>query len=401
MAVAEVIQYGGSPDTLVWKHPVENMNATSQLVVDETHEALLVANGNAADLFGPGSHTLSVPNIPLLRRIVSIPTNGVTPYPCKVYFINRVHHMDMLWGTKGPIALEDPKYDIFLHVMLHGNLTFSVEDSRKFLLKLAGFRDRYEPQDLIAAFRGIISTHVKNYISKVMINGKLSYFDINASIAEISAIVKKSLDEIFGEYGVVVEYFNIEEITVPEQDYAAITKAKELRSSRIIQGYDYATERRFDILQAFAGNSGSLGEMGGLMGGAMMGGLMGGALKEMAGEVLNAPSTPRPPKDVSAAPGPMGGGAAAAPATAEELSARMQGAAGEAPRPAAEFDVAPAAPAGHAAPAGVSCPACGKPAAPGARFCAHCGGKLGRACPTCGSPVEDDARFCSHCGCKL
>lgn len=399
MAVADVIQYGGGPDTLVWKHPVENMNATSQLIVDETHEALLVANGNAADLFGPGSHTLSVPNIPLLRRVVSIPTGGATPFPCKVYFINKVHHMDMLWGTKGPIALEDPKYDIFLHVMLHGSLTFSVEDSRRFVLKLTGFRDRYEPSDLIAGFRGIISSHVKNYISKVMINGKLSYFDINASVAEISTIVKKSLDEIFDEYGVVVEYFNIEEITVPDSDYAAITKAKEQRASRMIQGYDYATERKFDILQAFAGNSGGLGEMGGMMGGAMMGGMMGGALKELAGSALGAAGTAWPPRDVSDAPGPMGGGAACAPATTEELTARMQGQS-EGPEPARGFDVAPAQPE-PAAPAGVFCPECGRPAAPDARFCAHCGHKLGRVCPGCGQPVEENARFCSHCGCQL
>lgn len=400
MAVADVIQYGGSPDTLVWKHPVENMNATSQLIVDETHEALLVANGNAADLFGPGSHTLDVPNIPLLRRVVSIPTGGVTPFPCKVYFINKVHHMDMLWGTKGPITLEDPKYDIFLHVMLHGNLTFSVEESRRFILKLTGFKDRYEPEDLIASFRGIISSYVKNYISKVMINGKLSYFDINASVAEISAIVKKALDGIFEEYGVAVEQFNIEEITVPDGDYAAITKAKEERASRIIQGYDYATERKFDILEAFAHNSGGLGEMGGMMGGAMMGGVMGGALKELAGSVLGTPGVARPPKDTGAAPSPMGGGAACAPATEEDLAARMQGAAGgQQPAPAG-FDVAPAEET-PAAPAGAFCPQCGQPAAPGACFCPRCGHPLGRVCPQCGQPAADNARFCSRCGCPL
>ena len=50
MAIAEVIKFEGPQDALVWKFPVEDFNATSQLIVDETHEALLVVNGNA-DLF--------------------------------------------------------------------------------------------------------------------------------------------------------------------------------------------------------------------------------------------------------------------------------------------------------------------------------------------------------------
>lgn len=399
MAIAQVIQFGGSPDTLVWKHPIENMNATSQLIVDETHEALLVANGNAADLFGPGSHTLDVPNLPLLRRIVAMPTDGVTPYPCKIYYINKVHHMDLLWGTKGPIALEDPKYDIFLHVMLHGNMSFSIEDSRKFILKLTGFRDRYEPADLIANFRGIISSYVKNYISKVMINGRMSYFDINASVAEISVIVKKALDAIFEEYGVIIEFFNIEEITVPDSDYAAVTKAKELRSSRIIQGFDYATERRFDILEAFAGNSGAMGEVSGMMGGAMMGGMMGGALHELAGNLLDPTAVTAPPRDVSGAAVPMGGSAGGA--SLEELADRMHPLTAEeevrASAPGQGFDVTVDEPA----PAGRFCPACGHAVGAGAKFCPECGSKLERTCPGCGRTVAPDAKFCPECGSKL
>ena len=70
MAISEVIKFEGDPNQLVWKHPVEDFNTTSQLIVDETHEALLVVNGNAADLFGSGRRTLSTSNIPILRSII-------------------------------------------------------------------------------------------------------------------------------------------------------------------------------------------------------------------------------------------------------------------------------------------------------------------------------------------
>ena len=79
MAIAEVIKFEGPHDALVWKFPIEDFNATSQLIVDETHEALLVVNGNAADLFTAGRRTLSVPNIPIARSLIEIPTGGNSP----------------------------------------------------------------------------------------------------------------------------------------------------------------------------------------------------------------------------------------------------------------------------------------------------------------------------------
>lgn len=253
MAIAEVIKFEGPQDALVWKFPIEDFNATSQLIVDETHEALLVVNGNAADLFTAGRRTLSVPNIPIARTLIEIPTGGNSPFPCKVFFINKVHAMDLLWGTQGPIALEDPLYDIFMHVMANGSMSVSVENSRKFMLKIVGFRDRFTPDDLIAKFRGIISSHVKDCISKIMINGMLSYFMMNAHLFELSGVIKERLDKVFEEYGVRIEFFNIETIEVPEADYKKVSEAKERRTSRLIEGYNEAViNARGDIAIAQA-----------------------------------------------------------------------------------------------------------------------------------------------------
>lgn len=244
MAIAEGIKFEGPQEALVWKFPVEDFNATSQLIVDETHEALLVVNGNAADLFTAGRRTLSVPNIPIARSLIEIPTGGKTSFPCKVFFINKVHQMDLLWGTQGPIALQDPLYDIFMHVMANGSMSISVDDSRKFVLKMVGFRDNFNNDELITKFRGLISSHVKDCISKIMINGMLSYFMVNAHLFEISGVIKERLDVIFEEYGIKIQYFNVETIEVPEADYKKVSEAKERRTSRMIEGYSWVEERQ-------------------------------------------------------------------------------------------------------------------------------------------------------------
>lgn len=414
MQISSVIKFEGSPDQLVWKSSIEDFNTSSQLVVDETHEALLVVNGNAADLFGPGSHTLSVPNIPILRTFINIPTGGETPFPCKVFYINKVHQMEILWGTQGPIALEDPLYDIFMHVMLHGTMSVSVENSRKFMLKLVGFRSSFDANSLIAKFRGIISSHVKDCISKIMINGKLSYFMMNANLMEVSDVVKERLDSIFDEYGVLIHFFNIESIEVPEKDYAAITEAKNKRSSRIIQGYTWQEERQMMIAEKFASNEGTMGAMGGMMGGAMGGIMMGGTISELARSALSADRIPaqNPPKDVSSSAAPMGSnaggtirdilnaGKTAGPAmvqpTQPNLSFQQDG--------VMPFDVdgdfetvQPVKTTGAAK----FCPECGAELSGTPKFCPECGTKLGRNCPGCGTPIEGNPKFCPECGTKL
>ena len=410
MPLASVIKFEGSPDQLVWKSPIENFNTTSQLIVDETHEALLVVNGNAADLFGPGAHTLSVPNIPILSKFVNIPTGGETPFPCKVFFINKVHQMDLLWGTQSPIALEDPLYDIFLHVMLHGSMSVSVEDSRKFMLKLVGFRGTFDGTALLQKFRGLISSHVKDCISKIMINGQLSYFMINANLLEISDAVKERLDQIFADYGVIVQFFNIESIEVPEKDYAAITDAKNKRSSRIIQGYTWQEERQMMIAEKFASNEGSMGAMGGMVGGAMGGMMMGGTIGELARTAMSTeriPTTP-PPKDLSGVPSPMGGRHSGSVRDILDI--------GRAAAPAQP--AAPAAGVGSVQPFDISsdfgaeetpaqdthvCPNCGQAVEGTPNFCPHCGKSMPRVrtCPQCGNPIEGDPNFCPNCGCGL
>lgn len=377
MAIAEVIKMDPAHvKDVVWKFPVEDFNTTSQLIVDETHEALLVINGNAADLFGPGRRTLSTSNIPLLSKIVNIPTGGVSPFPCKVFFINQVHQMDLKWGTQSPIPLEDPLYDIFMHAMVHGSMSISMADSRKFLLKLVGFQSSFSAEALVAKFRGLISSHVKDCISKIMIDGKLSYFMISSNLLEISQTVKERLDAIFDEYGVAIEFFNIEAVEVPRDDYNAIAESKKRRTSRLIEGYSWREEREMLIAEKMAENPG-IGATGGMVG-AMAGGMaMGNTIGEIARNALNGVLTPV--QQPSPAPTPQ-------PVIAQTVVSQ----------PAAPQPAAPAQTGQR------FCPECGAEVGASAKFCSSCGHRLAPAvCPGCGNPITPGAKFCAECGTRL
>lgn len=403
MNISQVLQFEGPIDCLVWKNPIEDFNTTSQLIVDETHEALLVVNGNACDLFGPGRHTLETPNIPLVKRIINIPTDGQTPFPCKVFFINKVHQMDLTWGIPGEITLNDPIYDIFLHVGMCGNLNFQVADSRKFMLKMVGFRDRFDPDAMVSKFRGIIKQYVKSYISKIMNVGKVSYFDMNENLFEISEVVKEQLIPVFADYGIDVIVFNIESVTVPDEDFDAVRKAKEARASRIIQGYTWQEERQMEIAQTFAGNEGTMGNIGGAVGGFMMGGAFGGSVADLARNALSPDRIPteNPPGDLRNVSSPVGdrspkpfdvaGFVNNLGNSSSYSKGSQQGAV-----PAETTSAGSSAETVQTS--GKFCTHCGNTLSADMLFCPKCGTRQAKECPNCHTQLVPDAAFCHKCG---
>ncbi|MDF2511286.1 MAG: hypothetical protein K0S04_1152 [Herbinix sp.] len=408
MNISQILKFEGGINDLVWKHPIEDFNTTSQLVVDETHEALLVINGNACDLFAPGKHTLDTSNIPLVNNIINIPTEGETPFPCKVFFINKVHQMDMTWGIPGEITLNDPVYDIFLHVGLCGNLNFVIKDSRKFLLKSVGFRNSFDSKDLVVKFRGIIKQYVKSYISKIMNIGKVSFFDMNENLFEISKVVQEQLIPIFDDYGIEVLLFNIESITVPDEDYDAVKKAKELRASRIIQGYSWQEERQLDIAEKFASNEGTMGNMGGMLGGLMMGGTFGGNVAELARTALSPNSIPTEsaPKDLRNIDSPIGSNAVKPFDVAgfvgimgnnKEENSSITGSV-EINQTVQEIPERKTV--SSEVEASKFCTGCGNTLTADMLFCPKCGTKQAKACPNCQTPLMPESMFCHRCGSK-
>ncbi len=318
--------------------------------------------------------------------------------------------MDITWGIPGEITLNDPLYGIFLHIGMCGNMNFHIKDegARQFMLKLVGFRDDFDATQMVSKFRGIIKQYVKSYIAKIMNVGKVSYFDMNENLFEISEVVKEQLIPLFADYGIDVIQFNIESITVPDEDFDAVKKAKEARASRIIQGYTWQEERQMDIAQTFADNEGTMGNIGGAVGGFMMGGAFGGSVADMARNALSPDRVPtqNPPTDLrnayssiddrSARPFDVVGFMSnyTKKSSEGEQNSGTQNSVGVAEQPSAEE---PKMIAG-----GKFCKNCGHPLAPRAKFCDECGAKVQQkdVCSNCGYVFTTEMKFCPECGIK-
>lgn len=146
-----VIQYEGDNSTFVWKHPIEDFNLGSQLIVHESQEAVFFLNGEALDTFGSGRHTLETENLPVLKKIYALPTGSQTPFHAEVYFVNKTVQLGMKWGTDSRVRFIDPATGIPLDIGASGEMNLQVSDSRRLLFKLVGTTDVLTGGDFLSA----------------------------------------------------------------------------------------------------------------------------------------------------------------------------------------------------------------------------------------------------------
>ena len=83
MALFDVIEYEGSGEVLIHRAAQTDFNTHSTLVVRESQKAILIRNGQLADIFDPGRYVLHTQNIPIHSKLVNLPTGGVSPFSAR------------------------------------------------------------------------------------------------------------------------------------------------------------------------------------------------------------------------------------------------------------------------------------------------------------------------------
>ena len=223
--IADVIKYEGDNSTFVWKHPYEDFNSMSQLIVHESQEALFMLNGQALDLFGPGRYTLETQNIPKIGKILNRATGGETPFHCEVYFINKTEQMAVKWGTPDKVRFIDPLTGVPLELGASGEMSLAVADSRKLLVKLVGTMRGIAWEDgpgftksLQAAFRPLIISTVKGNLGAVIKDNAIDILEVDEKLDLISDVLGGKIKAGFEEYGLTVPTFFVTHVVLPEED---------------------------------------------------------------------------------------------------------------------------------------------------------------------------------------
>ncbi|WP_040952614.1 SPFH domain-containing protein [Gorillibacterium massiliense] len=401
MELVKVVKYDGAPDTMVWKYPFEELGTWTQLIVNESQEVLFFKGGQALDLFGPGRHTLSTENIPILSNLVNIPFGGRSPFTAEVWFVNKTCRLDIKWGTQSPIQLQDPKYQLLVGVRAFGQMGIQVEDTRKFLLKLIGTQTEMTQNELSQYFRGILMMNVKELISSYLIFKKISLLEINAYLSEISIHVQERVAAVFSEYGLRLAGFAIESINTPEDDPSTkrLKDALAKKAEMDIIGYNYQQERTFNTYENAAKNEGNVSPFMGAGIGLSLGREMGTALGVSFGSQATLENEKPLQQKEEAKIIPCSNCRQPIP-TGSKFCPECGDAYRPCPRCQADNPADAQVCMECGASFGLICIKCGATNETG-KFCRECGASLVLTCSQCQTAVQPGQKFCFECGNKL
>lgn len=221
--LASIIKYEGDQETLVWKHPVEDFNLGSQLIVHESQEAIFFRDGQALDLFGPGRYTLETQQLPLLEQFYQLPTDTQGTFHSEVYFISLATQMGIKWGTDSKVRLFDPGSGLHIELGASGEFNLRVTDSRRLLMKVVGTADRLQQSELLGdggkgLFRAMVMTRVKSFLAQTIRENAINVLAIDEHLMELSQKLREKINEGLAEYGLTMPEFFVSRIVTPDDD---------------------------------------------------------------------------------------------------------------------------------------------------------------------------------------
>lgn len=252
--LASIIKYEGDNETLVWKHPIEDFNFGSQLIVHESQEAIFFRDGQALDLFGAGRYTLQTQQLPLLEKIYKLPTDTEGTFHSEVYFVNLATQMGVKWGTDSKVRLFDPKSRIHIEIGASGEFSIRVTDSRKLLLKIVGTTGGLGQSDLLGGqtvsythtserteysgqngesvsqkettsvkanrglFRSMIMAQVKSFLAQTIKENSIDILEIDEHLMALSGALRERINAALDEYGLTMPEFYVSRIVTPDDD---------------------------------------------------------------------------------------------------------------------------------------------------------------------------------------
>ncbi len=264
----EVIEWlDPSNDTLVYRFPVANneIKMGAKLTVRESQVAIFVNEGQIADVFGPGLHTLTTQNMPLLTMLKSWPHGFASPFKAEVYFFSTRQFTDLKWGTSNPIPMRDADFGV-VRTRAFGSYALRIADASKFMKEVVGTDGLFETDEISGQLRDLVVTEFTTVIGEL----KIPVLDLASNYRSLSQTIHQALSPHFEEYGLQITRFLIENISVPPEVESAMDK----RSSMGVLGVrDYATLAAANAMEkgAASGGGSPAGDMAQMMAGMAIG----------------------------------------------------------------------------------------------------------------------------------
>jgi membrane protease subunit (stomatin/prohibitin family) len=286
----EIIQWlDDSPDTLVYRFPVYNQEIKmgAQLVVRENQAALFINEGQAADLFTPGTYTLSTQNIPIMTTLRGWKYGFQSPFKAEVYFFNTRLFTDLKWGTANPVMMRDKDFGM-IRIRAFGSYATKISEPKSFFKNIVGTQSLTTTADILGQLRSTILSRFTDALGEAGIPA----LDLASKYDELAQVAVSKIGAEFTSYGLDLAKFFIENISLPEEVEAAIDQRSKLGvlGDKMSQ---YAQMQAAEAIPIAAANQGGLAGAGaGIGAGLAIGNMMGQSFGAGGGGAATAPPPP-------------------------------------------------------------------------------------------------------------
>ena len=302
----DVIEWTEPQDgILAYRYPMEDREIQNggQLTVRDSQVAVFVNEGQIADIFGPGLHTLNTNTLPILTYLRNWDKAFKSPFKSDVYYFSTRLQINQKWGTATPITIRDKEFGA-VRMRAYGIYAYRVADPKIFHEKVSGTREAYWVPDLEGQLRNTIVGQMTNTFA----TSAVSFLDMAASQAQLGQAMLAILRPAFADLGLFLDTFVVENISLPEE----LQKILDQRIGMNMVG-DMGRYQQFQVAQSIpiaAANEGggAAGAGVGLGAGLLMAQQMMGAMRPPVSEPPQAP-----PAGGGAPAAPQGGGTPAAP----------------------------------------------------------------------------------------
>jgi excisionase family DNA binding protein len=211
-----------SRDTLSWRFPDEDkaIKNGAQLIVRESQVAQFVYLGEFGDTFGPGKHTLTTDNIPILTRLKSWKYGFNSPFKADVYYVITRLFTGNKWGTANPVMLRDADFGV-VRIRAFGTYDFRITDPKVFLREVAGSDHNFRLDE----FADTMRSRIVSIFSDSIASAKVPVLDVASRYGELGeALLPVINPAVSTKYGLEITSFIVENVSVPPEVEQALDK---------------------------------------------------------------------------------------------------------------------------------------------------------------------------------
>ncbi len=208
-------------EKLMQRFLVTNFENKNIIVVPETHNAILISDGQMLQTLSSGKFDLA--------KLVQVENEGMV---VEVLFMSKTAKLKLLWGTTQKFLLYDANIQENYHAGFSGDFEVQISDPRKCYLYLVGSATALTASALQQRLMSSVVSTFESVVERFLDENKLSFNQISVHKSDMAKLTLQELSKaLLADYGISVFSFNVANIVMDDEEILRLTKILKTQKS--------------------------------------------------------------------------------------------------------------------------------------------------------------------------